>query len=346
MGNPVIDQRFGVFTADPAALVVGDTVYLYTGHDENPGNSTGSFKMFDWLCFSTKDMKKWTYHGPVLARRDFSWGRSIPAPGDKEAEFAVADAWAAQVVQRGSKFYFYVTTRSSLDAGEPRAIGVAVGNSPVGPFKAIGEPIIRGTEMPDDIDDFGKHIDPTVWVDDDGTPYLAWGNTTGATKPNGFAYEHCYMVKLAPNMIQITGDIWTQHLDNYTEGPWLYKRGQWYYLVYASHTLKTQTNANTGNERISYAMAESITGPWTSKGQLTGSARGFTIHPSIIEFHGQSYFIYHTDAPFSLKDFYGQQVSGAIGRRAVCIEYLYYNEDGTIKPITQTTAGISVPPQQ
>jgi enterochelin esterase family protein len=65
----------------------------------------------------------------------------------------------------------------------------------------------------------------------------------------------------------------------------------------------------------------------------------FTIHPAIIEFKGQWYFFYH-NAALTLPD--GE--SGALGRRAVCLEYLYYNPDGTIKPIEQTTQGVSVPP--
>src|SRR5438477_12808360 len=54
-GNPIIRDRF---TADPAPLVVGDTLYLYTGHDQAKGSAM--FDMRDWLVFSTRDMKTWT----------------------------------------------------------------------------------------------------------------------------------------------------------------------------------------------------------------------------------------------------------------------------------------------
>src|SRR5690606_1240480 len=64
--NPLFTDTF---TADPAALVVGDKLYVYAGHDKaNPG---GWFNMPEWLCYSTTDMKKWTAHGPVLAAKDF-----------------------------------------------------------------------------------------------------------------------------------------------------------------------------------------------------------------------------------------------------------------------------------
>jgi hypothetical protein len=50
--NPVFRDTF---TADPAVLVVGDTLYCYTGHDQAVGRQF--FTMPDWLCYSTKDMK-------------------------------------------------------------------------------------------------------------------------------------------------------------------------------------------------------------------------------------------------------------------------------------------------
>lgn len=60
--NPIIQTKF---TADPAPIVVGDTVYLITGHDEDDGRG---FHMLDWLCYSTKDMVNWTDHGAIKWR--------------------------------------------------------------------------------------------------------------------------------------------------------------------------------------------------------------------------------------------------------------------------------------
>jgi arabinoxylan arabinofuranohydrolase len=60
--NPLFEH---VFTADPAALADGDTLWLYTGHDEAPNNDV-FFEMHDWLAFSTTDMKNWTEHGPIM----------------------------------------------------------------------------------------------------------------------------------------------------------------------------------------------------------------------------------------------------------------------------------------
>jgi len=90
--NPIIKDRF---TADPAPMVWNDAVYLYTGHDEAKGKEM--FAMWDWLCFSSKDMRTWTAHGPIMRVTDFKW--------------ATRDAWASQAVPRNGKFYFYAAVQ-------------------------------------------------------------------------------------------------------------------------------------------------------------------------------------------------------------------------------------------
>jgi len=83
-------------------------------------------------------------------------------------------------------------------------------------------------------------------------------------------------------------------------------------------------------------------GPWTYQGELTGQTRNsYTIHPGIIDdFKGQSYLFYH-NGELTLPD--GQAGNG--NRRSVTIDYLYYDADGRMWPVTQTAAGISTPPR-
>ena len=123
--NPIITD---VFTADPAAMVYNDTVYLYTGHDEAPNNDK-FFEMHDWLAFSSTDMVNWKAHGPIMKGVDFEWA----VPGF---------AWASHMVEKDGTFYFYTTVRH--DETKPGfAIGVATSDSPTGPFKdAIGKALI------------------------------------------------------------------------------------------------------------------------------------------------------------------------------------------------------------
>ena len=65
--NPIITD---VFTADPAPLVVSNTVYLYTGHDEP---NSGFYTMNNWRCYSSQDMTNWTSYGSILSYTNFTW---------------------------------------------------------------------------------------------------------------------------------------------------------------------------------------------------------------------------------------------------------------------------------
>jgi hypothetical protein len=327
-GNPLIRH---VFTADPAALVVGDTVYLYTGHDEKYDQAT-EFVMKEWLCFSSKDMITWVDHGPILNRDKFSWNRR-PPQFTNPLQFG--DAWAAHMIERNGRFYFYVTQTLPTGNGNEwgRGIGVAAGSSPVGPFvDALDAPLINGTEP--ETQDRGqfKDIDPAVWINErTGQAYLLWGNTE---------LEYCYGVKLK-GMIEIERPIQKIPLPYYTEGPWLYEHGDFLYLVYASHNHQAG-----GSERLSYSYLpkdeDPVTGEWTWGGQIANPAQNsFTIHPSVIELNGQSYMFYH-NATLTLA-VNGSNWGPNIGRRSVCVDYLYYNPDGTIQPFVQTSEGLSVP---
>ena len=302
--NPIIRDRF---TADPAPLVVGDTLYLYTGHDQATGQEM--FNMREWLVFSTRDMKTWTPHAPIMNVKDFKWAQK--------------DAWAAQTIEKNGKFWFYAAVEH--DNTHPgKAIAVAVSDSPTGPFKdAKGSALITNAMTPEGTHSW-EDIDPTVFTDDDGTTWIAWGN------------RDCYIAKLKDNMIELDGPIQKITPPHFEEGPWLHKHNGLYYLTYASLDRTTQTD-----EHISYATATSLDGPWTYRGELSKSGKNsFTIHPGIAEFKGQWYIFLH-NAALSIGD-----EKGALGRRAVTVEYLQHNADGSLKPVIQTEAGVSVPPPE
>ena len=137
-------------------------------------------------------------------------------------------------------------------------------------------------------------------------------------------------------MIELDGSIREITPPHFEEGPWLHKRGKFYYLTYASLDRATHRD-----ERISYATATSLDGPWTYRGELTGSGKySFTIHPGIAQYKGDGYIFLH-NASLAIGD-----LNGAIGRRAVTVERLEYNPDGTLKPVVQTEAGITAPRAQ
>ena len=256
--NPIIQTNY---TADPAPMVYNDKVYLYTTHDED--NSTW-FTMNDWRLYTTSDMVNWTDHGAVLSYTDFSWAKG--------------DAWAPQCIERGGKFYMYVPVISRIN--NRGAIGVAVADSPYGPFyDPLGKPLVQS--------EWGD-IDPTVFIDDDGQAYMYWGN------PN------LYYVKLNEDMISYSGDIVrvplvaesfgkregdAQRATLYEEGPWLYKRDKKYYLFWPGGPLP---------EHIGYSTSDTPTGPWKYGGVVMPAGGGaFTIHPGVIDFKGKTYFFYH-----------------------------------------------------
>lgn len=289
--NPIIKDQY---TGDPAALVYKDKVYLYAGHDEAP-NDFNFYKMNEWVVYSSSDMKHWESHPVPLKVTDFKWASN--------------DAWASQVIERNGKFYWYVTVSHGTIPG--KAIGIAVSDSPTGPFKDVLGKALITNDMTKFTDISWDDIDPTVYIDSDGQAYLFWGNTA------------CHYAKLKDNMVELDGPI--QHIDlpNYTEAPWIHKHKDWYYLSYAYQF----------PEKIAYAMSKSITGPWEYKGilnELAGNSN--TNHQSIIDFKGESYFIYHNGAT---------QPHGGSFRRSVCVDKLYYNKDGTMKRVVMTSEGIT-----
>ena len=300
--NPIVQT---CYTTDPAPMVHDGTLYVYTGHDED---NADFFWMQEWRVYSTKDMVNWTDHGSPLAIESFAW--------------ADDRAWAAQCIERNGKFYWYVCLHSKLT--NAMAIGVAVGDSPTGPFKdAIGKPLYDGS---------WDYIDPTVYIDDDGQAYLYWGN------PN------IYYAKLNDDMISLKGEVQKmeqtvesfgapnpdkrvkgkKYKDIYTEGPWFYKRNGKYYLLYAAGGVP---------EHIAYSMSESPLGPWKYMGEImplqdTGS---FTNHCGVIDYKGNSYFFYHT----------GKLPGGGGFGRSVAVEPFQYNADGTFPIINATTEEVA-----
>lgn len=231
----------------------------------------------------------------------------------KTFSWATGDAYAAQCIERDGKFYWFVSTFHKKDANSNggAAIGVAVSDKPTGPFKdAIGKALITN-EMTKDMPHAWDDIDPTVMIDDDGQAYMYWGNGS------------CKWVKLKNNMTEIDGPITAFKPQNFIEGPWIYKRKGLYYLVYAG--------AGNRPEMIEYCTAPSATGPWTYRGIIQENVtNSFTTHPGIIDFKGKSYFFYHN----------GSLPTGGSYRRSICVDYMYYNEDGTIRPVVQTDAGV------
>ena len=279
------------YTADPAPLVVGDTLFVYTSHDASPEdipdeNEKGSagFFMYDWLLWSTTDMVNWTEHGAVASLKDFSW---------RSRENG---AWAIQTVERNGKYYLYAPLHG-------HGIGVLTADSPYGPFSdPLKKPIVWDQSNWYD-------IDPSVFTDDDGQAYMYWGN------------PYTYYARLNDDMISLKDSVvrLPYHIEHYQEGPWFYKRNGHYYLGYASTCCP---------EALGYAMSDSPTGPWESKGYImrpTERDRGN--HPGIVDYKGHSYVFGQNYDLMHLDTFVHHE------RRSVSATEINYLPDGTIAEV-------------
>ena len=292
-------------TSDPAPMVHNGTMYVYTGHDEDGADF---FWMQEWRVYSTQDMVNWQDHGSPLALESFSW--------------ADDRAWASQTVERDGKFYWYICAHSKISGG--MAIGVAVGDSPTGPFRdALGKPLFENGSW--------DHIDPTVFIDDDDQAWLMWGN------------PQVYYLKLNRDMISYEGELGKlpmteeafggpmmkerekgkTYKDSYVEGPWLTKRNGTYQLLYAAGGVP---------EHISYSTAPSPLGPWKYAGEIMplSNTNSFTNHCGVADFKGHSYFFYHT----------GKLPQGGGFGRSVAVEEFKYNADGSFPTILPTDEGV------
>lgn len=305
--NPLVQHKY---TADPTARVFNDTLYIYTSHDEDDAEY---FDMMDWALFSTTDMVNWTDHGTVFSLDQVDWAKKW--------------AWAPDCVERDGKYYFYYPV-------ERTKMGVAVGNHPTGPFvDPHGEPIIDNS-----IELFaGKEpIDPGVLIDDNGQAYMFFG------------CREARVTKLKDNMVDRKGKLrelkifdkdgkrclWIEPEKGaknvvanyggdsaYGEGPFPFKKDGIYYLLYA--------NGWCDDGAMVYATSDKPMGPYTYQGKVLETVSSFTTHGSIVEFKGKWYIFYHT-MDLSNNDF----------RRSVCVDELFFNEDGSIQTVTPTMKGV------
>lgn len=306
-----------VYGGDPSVLVDGDTVYLYVGHDIS---SKDSYVIPEYLCYSSKDLVNWTYHGSVLNMKNVTWA-------DK------ASAWAGQVAKHydeaagKDRYYFYYCSWDSTDGGR-QSIGVAVSDSPTGPFVDKGTALVKGSFTTDQSSAWND-IDPTVWieVDENGQEhiYLAWGN--------GKFYV-CELNQDMMSLKDINGDgevTFGQDLvsvippNAFTEAAWIYRRqndqGQYYgdYYVFYAYGWR---------ERLAYATTSDLfSGEWDKASVIMSpSATSNTNHPAVFDFMGKTYMIYHN----------GSLPGGSGYRRVACIAEIQFKEDGSIGNIVET----------
>ncbi|MEU6256826.1 family 43 glycosylhydrolase [Streptomyces sp. NPDC047043] len=284
MKSPVVPG----LNADPNIVRFGDTFYLYPTTDGFDGWSGTQFK-----AYSSTDLVHWKDHGVILdLGPDISWADSR--------------AWAPTIAEKDGKYYFYFCADAN--------IGVAVSDSPTGPFKdALGQPLLKAGQMS------GQMIDPAVFTDDDGQSYLYWGN------------GHAYVAPLNDDMTSIdTSKVKDITPSGYNEGSFVIKRKGTYYFMWSENDTRDE------NYRVAYATGPSPTGPWTKQGVILSKDLSLGIkgtgHHSVVHVPNTDdwYIAYHRFA-----------IPGGDGtHRETTIDKLEFDSDGLIKKVAPTLTSI------
>lgn len=302
MRSPVLPGLY----ADPNIVRFGDTYYIYATTD---GYSGWGGK--DFYVWKSTDLVDWERSAEPMLTLDGSNG---------DVPWATGNAWAPTIIERDGKYYFYFSGHNQIY--NRKTIGVAVADSPEGPFVAQPTAMILNNEAVTS----GQAIDPAAFEDPaTGKYYLFWGNGSPV-----YAELGDDMVSVKPSTIQrISG------LTSFREGSFVNYREGTYYLTYSID------DTGSADYRVGYATASSIDGPWTYRGVILekDASQGIlaTGHSSIVQVPGTDdwYIAYHR---FAMPTF--DSAGGNGTNRETTIDRLYFNADGTIRKVVPTLTSI------
>lgn len=253
-------------------------------------------------AFSSPDLVHWTKHSRILDTTAVKWAKRA--------------MWAPSVIQKGNQYFFFFGANDIQSDQEKGGIGVAVASSPEGPYRDyLGKPLI------DKFHNGAQPIDQFVFHDKDGKYYLIYGG-----------WRHCNMARLKDDF---TGFV--PHADGttfkeitpegYVEGPFMFIRNNKYYFMWSE-------GGWTGPDYcVAYAIADSPFGPFKRIGKILqqdASIANGAGHHSVIHYGNDWYIVYHR-RPLTETD--GNS-------RETCIERMYFDEQGLIKPVVITTDGV------
>jgi arabinoxylan arabinofuranohydrolase len=286
------------YLADPGAFVYNGRVYVYCSNDnENPDDGE-SYEMSSIVCVSSSDLKNWTNHGIVFdVPQDASWSNL---------------SWAPSPAYKNGKFYLYFGNGGS-------AIGVAVSDSPTGPFvDPVGSSIANGSTpgvQPFD----GWLFDPMTFVDDDGQAYMYFG---------GNGEDNLRVARLNEDMISINGSCEQFTVPYFFEAAWVHKYNGTYYFSYS-------TNPDNGM-RIDYLTSNNPMSGFTYGGIMSPQppVNNNNNHQAVIEIDGNWYQIYHNRIVAQ------ENNVGMPYHRNLAIDAFSHNTDGSIQQMANTVDGV------
>jgi beta-xylosidase len=253
-------------------------------------------------AFSSPDLITWTKHPRILDTASIKWAKRA--------------VWAPSVIEKDGKYYIFFGANDIQSDSEHGGIGVAVADKPEGPFRdLLGKPLV------DKFHNGAQPIDQFVFKDSDEKYYLIYGG-----------WRHCNIAQLKDDFTGFIpyedGTIFKEVTPKgYVEGPFMFKKDNKYYFMWSE-------GGWTGPDySVAYAISDSPFGPFQRIGKIL--QQDFKIangagHHSIIERKDKWYIIYHR-RPLTEKD--GNS-------RMTCIERMYFDEQGFIKPVVITNEGV------
>ncbi|MAM18164.1 MAG: arabinan endo-1,5-alpha-L-arabinosidase [Gramella sp.] len=256
-------------------------------------------------AFSSDDLVNWEYHHRIIDTSEVKW-----------AEKAM---WAPAIISKEDKYYLFFAANDIQSDEELGGIGVAVADQPQGPFKdLLGEPLIGKFH------NGAQPIDQFVYKDGDDY-YMFYGG-----------WRHCNVAKMNDDFTAFVpfedGTVFKEVTpDKYVEGPFMFKRNGKYYFMWSE-------GGWTGPDySVAYAIADSPLGPFERVGTILKQdmniATGAGHHSIIQNPDNDEYYIVYHRRPLTETD--GNS-------RVTCIDRMYFDEDGFIKPVIITNEGVDL----
>mgnify|MGYP001044394383 CR=1 FL=1 len=255
-------------------------------------------------AFSSKDLRTWTKHAKILDTADVKWAKRA--------------VWAPSIIENNGKYFLFFGANDIQNNQEKGGIGVAVSNKPEGPFKDyLGHPLV------DQFHNGAQPIDQFVFKDKDGKYYLIYGG-----------WKHCNIARLKDDFTGFlpmeNGQVFKEITpENYVEGPFMFIRKGKYYFMWSE-------GGWTGPDySVAYAIADSPMGPFKRVGKILQQdpkiATGAGHHSVMGSAKKDEWFIVYHRRPLD-------QTDG--NARVTCIDRMYFDQDGYIKPVIMTNKGV------
>lgn len=258
-------------------------------------------------AFSSPDLVNWKKHPRILDTSAVKWAKRA--------------MWAPSIIKNKNKYFLFFGA-NDIHEGETGGIGVAVASKPEGPYKDyLGKPLV------DKIINGAQPIDQFVFKDKDGQHYLIYGG-----------WRHCNIAKLKSDF---TGFIPFEDKtvfkemtpDNYTEGPFMFIKNNKYYFMWS------EGDWGGPDYCVAYGIADSPMGPFKRIGKVLESdpkiARAAGHHSIIKVPNKEQYYIVYHRRPLT---------ETIMHSRETCIEEMFFDENGFIKPVVLTNEGVKANP--